>query len=145
MESKTKKKRKKHTEEFKREAVRLLEGNRQRLALHGVVCSMSAAGNCYDNAVAESFFATLKKELVHGCAFETRSEAYDAISDYIDNYYNAKRRHSAAGNQSPINFELANAGQLAASSPKICPDFPGNSTFTRARHGKTSGARYEPL
>ena len=59
---------------------------------------MSAAGNCYDNAVAESFFATLKKELVHACAFETRSEAYDAISDYIENYYNAKRRHSAAGN-----------------------------------------------
>ena len=81
---------------------------------HGVTCSMSAAGNCYDNAVSESFFATLKKELVHGCAFETRSEAYDAISDYIENYYNAKRRHSAAGNQSPINFELANAGELAA-------------------------------
>ena len=81
---------------------------------HGAVCGMSAAGNCYDNAVAESFFATLKKELVHGCAFETRSEAYDAISDYIENYYNAKRRHSAAGNQSPINFELANSGRLAA-------------------------------
>ena len=81
---------------------------------HGARCSMSAAGNCYDNAVAESFFATLKKELVHGCAFETRSEAYDAISDYIENYYNAKRRHSAAGNQSPINFELANSGRLAA-------------------------------
>lgn len=48
------------------------------------------------------------------CAFETRSEAYDAINDYIENYYNAKRRHSAAGNQSPINFELANSGQLAA-------------------------------
>jgi transposase InsO family protein len=75
---------------------------------------MSAAGNCYDNAVAESFFATLKKELVHGCAFETRSEAYDAISDYIENYYNAKRRHSAADNQSPINFELANSARLAA-------------------------------
>jgi transposase InsO family protein len=84
------------------------------LDAHGVRCSMSAAGNCYDNAVAESFFATLKKELVHGCAFETRSEAYDAISDYIENYYNAKRRHSAAGNQSPINFELANSGRLAA-------------------------------
>ena len=55
------------------------------LSLHGAACSMSAAGNCYDNAVAESFFATLKKELVHGCAFETRSEAYDAISDYIEN------------------------------------------------------------
>ncbi len=87
---------------------------RRVLERHGVVASMSAAGNCYDNAVAESFFATLKKELVHGCAFETRSEAYDAISNYIENYYNAKRRHSAAGNQSPINFELANSGQLAA-------------------------------
>ena len=52
--------------------------------------------------------------LVHGCAFETRSEAYDAISDYIENYYNAKRRHSATGNQSPINFELAHSAQLAA-------------------------------
>lgn len=81
---------------------------------HGLRCSMSAAGNCYDNAVAESFFATLKKELVHGCAFETRSEAYDAISDYIENYYNAKRRHSAAGNQSPIDFELEHSAQLAA-------------------------------
>lgn len=84
------------------------------LAKHGLVCSMSAAGNCYDNAVAESFFATLKKELVHGCAFETRSEAYDAISDYIENYYNAKRRHSAAKNQSPINFELVQAAEIAA-------------------------------
>jgi putative transposase len=84
------------------------------LDAHGALCSMSAAGNCYDNAVAESFFATIKKELVHGCAFETRSEAYDAISNYIENYYNAKRRHSAAGNQSPINFELANSGRLAA-------------------------------
>jgi transposase InsO family protein len=55
---------------------------RQLFARHGAASSMSAAGNCYDNAVAESFFATLKKELVHGCAFETRSEAYDAISDY---------------------------------------------------------------
>ena len=87
---------------------------RNLLDAHGVRPSMSAAGNCYDNAVAESFFATLKKELVHGCAFETRSEAYDAMSDYIENYYNAKRRHSAAGNQSPINFELANSRRLAA-------------------------------
>jgi putative transposase len=87
---------------------------RQRLAEHGAACSMSAAGNCYDNAVSESFFATLRKELVHGCAFETRSEAYDAISNYIENYCNPKRRHSAVGNVSPINFELANSGQLAA-------------------------------
>ena len=87
---------------------------RDLLNRHGAACSMSAAGNCYDNAVAESFFATLKKELVHGCAFETRSEAYDAISDYIENYYNAKRRHSAVGNVSPIDFELANATRIAA-------------------------------
>lgn len=87
---------------------------RDLLNRHGATCSMSAAGNCYDNAVAESFFATLKKELVHGCAFETRSEAYDAISDYIENYYNPKRRHSAVGNVSPINFELANATRIAA-------------------------------
>jgi putative transposase len=87
---------------------------RQLLDEHGALCSMSRVGDCWDNAVAESFFATIKKELVHRCAFQTRSEAYDAISDYIENYYNAKRRHSAAGNQSPINFELAHSAQLAA-------------------------------
>ena len=87
---------------------------RQLLEQHGARCSMSRVGDCWDNAVAESFFATLKKELVHRCAFQTRSEAYDAVSAYIENYYNANRRHSAAGNQSPINFELANSGQLAA-------------------------------
>lgn len=87
---------------------------RQLLDQHGARCSMSRVGDCWDNAVAESFFATLKKELVHRCAFQTRSEAYDAISDYIENYYNAKRRHSAAGNLSPIHFELAHSAQLAA-------------------------------
>lgn len=87
---------------------------RRLLAHHGSECSMSRVGDCWDNAVAESFFATLKKELVYRCAFHTRSEAYDAISDYIDNYYNPKRRHSAVGNQSPINFELAQENQLAA-------------------------------
>ncbi len=66
------------------------------------------------HVAADRFTATIKKELVHRCASRTRSEAYDAISDYIENYYNPKRRHSAAGNQSPINFELANSGQLAA-------------------------------
>lgn len=52
---------------------------------------MTAAGDCYHNAVAESLFATLRKELVHGGAFETRSEACGAISDYVEKY-NAKRR-----------------------------------------------------
>ncbi len=84
------------------------------LAKHGALASMSAAGNCYDNAVAESFFATLKKELVHGKAFQTRTEAYDAIAQYIDHYYNAKRPHSAARSMSPTRFELASAHQHAA-------------------------------
>jgi putative transposase len=84
------------------------------LERHGSRCSMSRAGDCWDNAVAESFFATLKKELVHGCAFQTRSEAYDSISDYIENYYNPERRHSAADNLSPVNFELTHRHQLAA-------------------------------
>jgi hypothetical protein len=96
------------------------------LNLYGVACSMSAAGNCYDNAVAASFFATLKKELVHGCAFETRSEANDAISDYIENHYNAKRRPSAAGNQSPINFG-SNSGRLVAQSHQQSVQISGGS------------------
>jgi putative transposase len=87
---------------------------RRLLEQHGALCSMSRVGDCWDNAVAESFFATLKKELVHRRVFYTRNEAYDAISDYIENYYNPKRRHSSAGNQSPVNFELAQEYQLAA-------------------------------
>jgi len=87
---------------------------RRLLARHGLKCSMSRVGDCWDNAVAESFFATIKKELVHGCAFATRTEAYDAIRDYIDNYYNCERRHSAVGHVSPISFELTNAHPAAA-------------------------------
>lgn len=76
--------------------------------------SMSGVGDCWDNAVAESFFATIKKELIHTYAFATRSEAYDAIADYIENYYNTQRRHSSAGNTSPANFEAAHTLALAA-------------------------------
>lgn len=87
---------------------------RALLAKHGARASMSGAGNCYDNAVAESFFASLKKELVHSRAFQTRTEAYDAVAEYIDHYYNAKRPHSAAQSMSPTKFELATARQHAA-------------------------------
>ena len=78
---------------------------RKVLGAHGVRPSMSRKGDCWDNAVAESFFATLKKELVHGCAFQTRTEAYDVIADYIENFYNAWRRHSNNGNVSPNQHE----------------------------------------
>ena len=86
---------------------------RRMLGVHGINPSMSREGDCWDNAVAESFFATLKNELVHGCVFQTRTEAYDAIADYIDNFYNAWRRHSHNGFVSPNAIE-ANTMALAA-------------------------------
>lgn len=87
---------------------------RQHLAAHGLIQSMSRAGNCYDNAACESFFASLKKELVHRLSFATRTEAYDAIADYIDNFYNPIRRHSAVGYRSPVEHESSCAAHVAA-------------------------------
>jgi putative transposase len=75
--------------------------------------SMSGAGNCYDNAVAESFFASLKKERLHHMAFATRTEAYDAIARYIDGFYNPARRHSALGNTSPLQYEREGVAMAA--------------------------------
>jgi putative transposase len=75
------------------------------LLAHQVACSMSRAGDCYDNAVAESFFASLKKECVSRRPFATRTEAYDAVASYIDGFYNLVRRHSALGHVSPIDYE----------------------------------------
>jgi putative transposase len=75
------------------------------LARHGIVISMSRRGNCWDNAVAESFFATLKVELVQGAAWPTRDHARRAIAEYIELFYNPQRRHSALGYRSPIAFE----------------------------------------
>ena len=77
----------------------------QRLAQHGIVCSMSRRGNCWDNAVAESFFATLKVELVHDAAWATRATACAELFDYIEQFYNGQRRHSALGYLSPRMFE----------------------------------------
>lgn len=76
------------------------------LRKHGVVISMSGKGNCYDNAVVETFFKTLKCELVWRAAFQTRSEATSAIGRYIDGFYNPVRRHSTLGHISPIHFEM---------------------------------------
>lgn len=89
-------------------------GYRQVLAQHGLRQSMSGVGNCYDNAVAESFFASLKKELVHCHVFATRTEAYDAIADYIENFYNAERRHSAIGYRTPVEHEQLTRASIAA-------------------------------
>lgn len=72
---------------------------------HGMVPSMSRRGNCYDNAVAESFFSNLKNELVHHCDFASREAARAAIFDYIEIFYNRQRRHQALGYLSPAQFE----------------------------------------
>jgi transposase InsO family protein len=68
---------------------------------------MSRRGNCWDNAVAESFFSTLKTELVPAQGFATRAAARAAIREYIDDFYNLRRRHSHNGYVSPIEYELA--------------------------------------
>ena len=68
-------------------------------------CSMSRTGNCYDNAPMESFFGTLKTELVHHCHYQTKAEAKSDIFEYIEVFYNRFRRHSALAYQSPVNFE----------------------------------------
>ncbi len=72
---------------------------------HNITLSMSRRGNCYDNAVAESFFKTLKKELVRKQIFLTRNIAASKIFEYIEMFYNAKRRHSYLDYLSPNEFE----------------------------------------
>ena len=72
---------------------------------NGFLQSMSAKGNCYDNAVVESFFGLLKRERVNRTRYLTRDEARDDIFDYIERFYNRKRRHGYLGNISPAAFE----------------------------------------
>ena len=79
---------------------------RDALKAIGAVASMSRKGDCWDNAVAESFFATIKGEMLDECDFETRAEASAAIAEYIDAFYNVSRLHSTIGYVSPIEFEL---------------------------------------
>ena len=75
------------------------------LARHGIVPSMSRRGDCWDNAVAESFFGTLKTELVHRRAFRSLGETRQALGDYIHRFYNADRRHRSNGQMSPNAYE----------------------------------------
>jgi len=80
----------------------------QRLILNnGLRCSMGRKANCYDNAVTESFFHTLKVELVHRERYTTRRMATTRIFEYIETYYNRQRKHSAIGNRIPMLFEEA--------------------------------------
>ena len=79
------------------------------LRANAIQCSMSRKGDCWDNAVAESFFHTLKVELIHGNFYNTRQSAKAAIFEYIEVFYNRQRRHSYLGYQSPVDFEKQNA------------------------------------
>lgn len=81
---------------------------RNTLAHYGFIQSMSGKGNCYDNAITESFFSTLKKELVYLTNFETKEQAATEIFEYIEIFYNRKRLHSALGYMSPAEFKMKN-------------------------------------
>ena len=78
---------------------------RTLLAAHGIVASMSKRGDCWDNAVAESFFATLETELILEADWPTRDAARQAIFAYIETWYNRERRHSSLGYRSPVEYE----------------------------------------
>ena len=91
------------------------ESVRALLAERAFTQSMSGKGNCFDNAMMETFFATLKTELVHFESYRNRAEAKHSIFEYIEVYYNRIRRHSALGYLSPVEFE----NQLRITSPSV--------------------------
>ena len=80
------------------------------LRKHAITCSMSDKGSCYDNAVVESFFASLKRERTRRRKYRTRDEARTDVFDYIERFYNRKRRHGYVGNISPVRFEKRTLG-----------------------------------
>jgi putative transposase len=81
------------------------EHYQQLLGKHGIECSMSGVGQCWDNAPMESFFSSLKKELTHHEDYATRAEAKASIFEYIEMFYNRQRRHSTLGYVSPAEYE----------------------------------------
>jgi putative transposase len=87
---------------------------RKALEREGIECSMSRKGDCWDNAVAESFFATLKREMENIDHLESWQVANISIAEYIDGFYNLHRRHSALNYNSPIEFELIHSVKKAA-------------------------------
>jgi putative transposase len=96
---------------------------RDALDQAGITCSMSRRGDCWDNAVAESFFGTLKMELLYELPLQTRSATHSAVADYIEAFYNVRRRHSSLDYRSPVEFELKNGEQGGGGGP---PPPPGS-------------------
>lgn len=85
------------------------EAYRNKLKSHGMICSMSRKGECHDNAVMESFFHTLKDELVRERQYTTKTDARQSIFKYIELYYNRQRLHSTLGYEAPLEYERMNA------------------------------------
>jgi putative transposase len=75
------------------------------LSEHGVTCSMSRSGDCWDNAAMESFLSTLKIERINRTNYQTREQAKADVFDYIERFYNPRRRHSTLGYLSPVDYE----------------------------------------
>ena len=89
------------------------------LQKHGIIQSMSRKGNCWDNAVAESFFKSLKNELIYQKYFYTKKQAKQEIFEYIEFYYNRTRSHSYLGNLSPVKFEEKHEKQKVLQSEMV--------------------------
>jgi putative transposase len=87
---------------------------RNALDAYGLECSVSRKGDCWDNAVAESFFASLKREVEEIDQFGSHSQANAVIGEYIDRFYNLQRRHSTIAYRSPVEFELMYYAQSRA-------------------------------
>ncbi len=93
---------------------------------------MGSRGDCYDNAVAESFLATIKKELIHRRSWPTRAELSTEVFDYIETFYNRQRRHSTLGQRSPTDFETAALRDTGP--PGFDPTPPTGFTTPTATH-----------
>ena len=108
-------------------------GNRCREA--GVRPSMGSVGDAYDNAMAESFFATLECELLDRSRFKAQAEARNAVFEFIEGFYNPRRRHSSLGYMSPVEFERRHWESAASPSAPILPPCsePSRSRPSRAR------------
>jgi len=98
---------------------------------------MSRRGNCYDNATMESFWSSLKRELVHRRTFASRAQARAAIFEWIEVFYNRERLHSAPGYKSPVDFENQINQTMSHASPRHCPPNRCKATIEmmRARAG----------
>ena len=121
------------------------------MADHGVICSMSRSGNVWDNAAMESFFSSLKTERTARKVYRTRDEAKADVFDYIECFYNPKRRHSTIGYLSPMEFErqagLLKAGIIQTGCRPSCYLQPkkmvwGWGSLSAVRSSRTTTGRF---